>query len=186
MPFTILFAILFAKIKGYKISYIFKSWTIYPMVLGEIIFIFMTVSLFLRIELSNPFLIWFYTYFKFMYLTLYLFAFFKYKLYNSGLIGSFFIAFGSILNRIVMNANGGNMPVYPSLSYITGYVQKNEALSFNHHCPGVVNIKLKFLSDYLDFGYSIISIGDLFIHFFAFIMLYSTIKAINELNKKSS
>ena len=49
MPFTILFAILFAKIKGYKISYLFKSWTIYPIILAEIVLIFFQMTVFFNI-----------------------------------------------------------------------------------------------------------------------------------------
>ena len=47
------------------------------------------------------------------------------------------------------------------------------------HVLGNAETKVKFLTDYIDYGYSILSVGDVFIHLFFCIMLYSLIKAVN-------
>jgi hypothetical protein len=50
----------------------------------------------------------------------------------------------------------------------------------NLHVLGGEATKLKYLTDYLDVGYSILSPGDVLIHLFFCIMLYSLIKAVND------
>ncbi|MDD4799388.1 MAG: DUF5317 family protein, partial [Clostridia bacterium] len=80
----------------------------------------------------------------------------------------------------VIAQNGGQMPAFPSFSYITGYLTPEMFGSVDSlHILGNADTKYKFLTDYLDFGYSILSIGDVFIHLFFCIMLYFLIKAVN-------
>ena len=47
------------------------------------------------------------------------------------------------------------------------------------HTVGDSATKLKFLTDYIDVGYSILSIGDVLIHTFVFIVVYSVIQELN-------
>jgi hypothetical protein len=104
-----------------------------------------------------------------------------YKLYMPGLLGSALIITGTLLNKFVMMQNGGKMPVYASLSKITGYYS-DSAISYvdNIHIIGTHLTKFKFLTDFIDIGWSILSVGDLLIHSFTFIIIYNIIKDINK------
>ena len=87
---------------------------------------------------------------------------------------------GGALNDIAIKANGGFMPVFPKLSLWTGYAKLDSFTKVNDiHILGNANVKLKFLTDIFDLGYSILSIGDIFIRFYIFIIIYSSIKSIN-------
>ncbi|MCE5220316.1 MAG: DUF5317 domain-containing protein [Clostridium sp.] len=183
MPETILFAFLCAKIKGYKIKPLFKSWTIYPLIGFEIItLIGQTATFFGNYEfievVGNLTTI---------YLITYLLLVLKYELYISSIIGSFFVLLGGILNDIAIKANGGFMPVYQSLSYLTGRVMlKNFQRVNDIHILGDAQTKLKILTDFIDLGYTILSIGDIFIRVFVFIIIYNSIKRINNQRRKEN
>ena len=47
------------------------------------------------------------------------------------------------------------------------------------HVLGNAETKMKFLTDFIDLGYTILSIGDLCIRVFVFIVIYNAIKKIN-------
>jgi len=181
MPETILLAFLFAKIKGYKIRPLFKSWTIYPLIIFEIIYLIGQVAIFS----GNYKLIGFITSLKPIYLSTYLLLVFKYDIYINSIIGAIFVFLGGVLNDIVIKANEGFMPVYPTLSYLTGYI-KPEAfyLVKDIHILGNSQTKLKILTDFIDLGYSILSLGDVFIRIFVFIIIYNSIKKISKLATK--
>jgi hypothetical protein len=103
------------------------------------------------------------------------------------MIGSIFIFIGSILNDIAIKYNNGKMPVFPKLSYWTGYVKEDSFTKINDiHVWGNSSTKLKFLTDIIDTGYSILSIGDVFIRVFVFIIIFNVIKHINLGNKFSN
>jgi hypothetical protein len=174
--FTLLFSFLYAKIKHYKIKYLFHAWAIYPSLFLEIVFVFLTINMFL----SNYYFVQFAPIYKQIYLYSFILPILFYKLYKSGIIGSGFILVGTLLNRFVMSQNGGKMPVYPSLSLITGYIKPNTFSRISDiHIIGNVNTHFKILTDYIDLGYLVMSIGDLFIHFFCVIVIYQTIKVMN-------
>lgn len=176
MPETILLAFLFAKIKGYKIKPLFRSWTIYPIIIFEIIYLIGQVTIFS----GNYEFIGFMTRLKPLYLSAYLLLIFKYDIYINSIIGAGFVIMGGILNDIAIKANGGFMPVYPTLSYLTGYA-KPEAFNLvkDIHILGDSQTKLKILTDFIDLGYSILSMGDVFIRVFIFIIIYYSIKKIS-------
>jgi len=110
----------------------------------------------------------------------FVFALFVYRLYWPAVIGSGSIFFGTILNKFVIAQNYGKMPAFPSLSYITGYLTPEMFGSVDSlHALGNADTKFKFLTDYIDYGYCILSLGDVFIHLFFCIMLYYLIKAVN-------
>ena len=180
MIFSICFAILFAKIKKYKISYLFLSWTFYPIIVFTIIIFILQFSVFI----SNYNFVQYAPFIKTANLFTFLIPLFYYKQYKTGLIGSASIIIGTLLNKFVMAQNNGKMPVYPSLSYLTGYFKPNAIIQANDniHIMGNENTPWKILSDYIDVGFSILSIGDLFIHFFTFWVIYQTIKVLNKKN----
>lgn len=178
---TILIAFLFAKIKKYEIKPLFKSWEIYPIIICEVIYIIGQVLIFS----GNYDIIQFMQRLKPFYLCTYLLLIYKYDLYIYSIIGVGFMALGGILNDIAIKANGGFMPVYPTLSYLTGYVKPEAFILVNDiHVLGSSQTKLKFLTDYIDLGYSILSIGDVLIRVFVFIIVYNSIKKISYLRAK--
>lgn len=175
---TVLLALFVAKMKGYKLKPLFKDWAVYPSLMFTLFYLFLNITIFLG----------FYGFIKHTGLleTLYVLTFltliFKYELYKSALVGSICIFIGSSLNKLAMLVNGGKMPVFPTLSYITGYVKPDSFSKVNDiHILGSSETKLKVLTDYFDLGYSILSIGDIFIRLFTFIIIYNSIKYINQL-----
>lgn len=179
---TFLLAFILAKFKGYKLKPILKCRALYPIFTFEIIFILFNISTFM----GNYEFLRIAHWCKTIYMCLFLIPIFKYKNFIYGFIGAIYIFIGTGLNNFVINVNNGKMPVFPSLSYLTGYVRPDFFEKINRyndiHILGDSNTKYKFLTDYIDVGYSILSIGDIFIRGFAFIVIYTTIK---EINKKS-
>ncbi|MDK0564598.1 DUF5317 domain-containing protein [Clostridium perfringens] len=176
---AVIIALIIAKIKGYNLKPFFKSWTIYPILIFEAIYIVFQISIFM----GNYDVIKWAPWFKSIYMYLFLIPIFWYKEYISALIGSLFILAGTFLNHIVMAANGGEMPVFPSLSYLTGYLKPNTISEVNDiHMIGTSTIKYKYLSDIIDVGYSVLSIGDILIRIFVVIIIYVTVKKTNEKN----
>lgn len=166
-----------AKIKRYQLKYLFYSWTFYVILLIQCILIYFQFAVFFDVfyfikfaSLIEPAII-----------LSFIFAIIEFKLYKPAIVGSVCVVVGSLLNKIVISQNGGKMPVFPSLSYITGYVNPDTVGALDElHVLGDSQTKLKFLTDYIDFGYSILSLGDIFIHLFVCIMFYYLIKAVNE------
>ncbi len=177
MIVEILFVCLFARLKHYKVRYLFRSWTFYPVLIVQLMLVVFQFSVFLDtyffirfVPMSEPAVI-----FSF------LLGIFRYRLYKPAMLGSASIIFGTGLNKFVIAQNGGHMPVFPSLSYLTGYLTPEMFGSIDSlHVLGGADTKFKLLTDYIDYGYSILSPGDVFIHLFACIMLYSMIAAVSK------
>lgn len=171
-----LFALTLAKIKGYKIKPVMKAYTLYPYVFVELLYLFLQANIFLH----NYSFVQYTPYLKSIYLYALIIPMLYYKLYKPGLIGSGLIIIGTVLNKFVMMQNGGKMPVFASLSKLTGYYSETAiGTADSIHVVGTELTKYKFLSDFIDIGWSILSIGDLFIHSFTFIIIYFTIKELN-------
>jgi len=177
MILTITAAMLFAKFKHFKIKYLFLSWTFYPIIFLECVVTFFQINVFM----GNYYFIQFAPILKTVYQFAYLIPVFAFGLYKPALIGSCSIFLGTLMNKFVIAQNNGEMPVYPSLSYLTGYIKPDtfHQVQDNLHALGSTQVHWKFLSDYIDVGYSILSPGDVLIHFFSFLILYETIKALN-------
>lgn len=178
---TILLAMLFAKLKGYKLKPLFKSWAIYPIFGFAILYIILNSMIFF----GNYSFVKYAKILETLYILIFLIPIIMYKQYVSAIIGSISIIIGTILNKIVMSANEGKMPVYPTLSYLTGYYKPESFSKIKDiHVLGNSLTNLKALTDFIDLGYSILSIGDIFIRFFTFIIIYGSIKYLN--NQKSN
>jgi hypothetical protein len=173
---TILLVLLIAKVKKYEIKPLFRSWAIYPVLSLELIYFIFQINIFL----GNYSFIQYSAVLKIVYLSSYLFLILKYEQYIAAIIGSIFIFIGSTLNNIAIKVNGGKMPVFPSLSYATGYAKPDVFAKVNDiHILGSSTTSFKFLTDIFDLGYSILSIGDIFIRFFVFIIIFNSIKYTN-------
>ena len=182
---ALLIALLVAKIRKYKLAPLFKEWTTYLVLTLVLIFLIMNFS----ISQGNIVLIKFATAYKIVLVVVFGILIIKYNLYKAGFLSAALIVLGGILNNIVIKANGGRMPVFPSLSLITGYMApetfKNLENIDNLHTQGSSASKLAFLGDWIDVGYTIMSIGDLFIMSFVFVIIYSSIKHLNKCNPKN-
>lgn len=178
---TILIAMLAAKIKGYKLKPLFMSWEIYPVFLFVIIYIFLNMGIFF----GNYSFIKYARILESLYICTFFILIIKYKQCISAILGSACIVIGTILNKIAISANGGKMPVFPTLSYVTGYVKPEIFTKVKDiHVLGSTATRLKFLTDTIDLGYSILSIGDIFIRLFTFIIIFNTIRSINNIKAK--
>jgi len=178
---TIIISFVICKIKGFKLRPLFKSWTIYPVIFMELVYLFVQINIFMK----NYEVINYVGLLKTFYLCSYLPLIFKYKQYISAIIGSIFVVIGGILNDIAITANNGYMPVFPTISYFTGYANYDSFNKVNDiHILGDANAKLKVLTDIFDIGYSVLSLGDIFIRVFVFIILYSIVKHLNLTNDK--
>lgn len=176
---TIILAFVLAKLKGYKLGNLLKSRAIYPVILLEIIYIFFQVQVFIH----NYSVLKYSMVFGKILIFSFILLIYKHKQYINAIIGSIFVILGSILNNIAIHTNGGKMPVFPTLSYLTGYIDPkmlDKYPDIHVISNGIVNFK--FLTDIFDIGYSVLSIGDIFIRVFVFIIIYGAIK---ECNKKS-
>lgn len=172
---TVLLALLLAKCRGYRIAPFWKSVWFYPVFAGGSVLgvspgaDFSAQDAFLPVAgvLKN------------VYMVLYMLPLLRYRLYKPGVIGAGCIVAGTAMNKIVMAANGGKMPAFPTLSLRTGYFDPAllEAPG-SIHCLGTEATRLKFLTDYIDIGYSVLSIGDLFIRAFVVLIVFYAVKAM--------
>lgn len=179
---TIIISLIFCKIKGLKIKSLFKNWTIYPVMFMELIYIIMQVNIYLE----NYSVINYVGVLKTMYLCSYLPLIFKYNQYISAIIGAGFVIIGGILNDIAIWVNNGYMPVFPTVSYLTGYAKADSFSRVNDiHILGDSTTKLKILTDIIDVGYSVLSIGDVFIRVYVFIIIYNVVKLLNTTKEKN-
>lgn len=176
MIVEILLVCLFAKVRHYRLRYLFQSWTFYPVLIIQLMLVVFQFSIFFKtyyfirfVPITEPAMI-----------LSFAFAMFAYCLYKPAILGSVSIVLGTVLNKFVIAQNGGKMPVFPSLSYLTGYLTPDKLSSMDSlHVLGGAGTKFKVLTDYIDYGYSILSPGDVLIHLFVCIMLYFMIVAVN-------
>ncbi len=176
MFIEIIAALVFAKLKKYKLKFLFKTWTIVPILISELALIFLQITIFA----GNYYFVQYTEIVRIAHTACYLIPMFAFSLYKPAVIGSASMMVGTLLNKFVIAQNNGKMPVFPSLSYWTGYVKPDVFDRVNDiHILGDVNTKWKILTDYIDVGYCILSPGDVFIHLFTLFMLYSMIKAVN-------
>ncbi len=176
MVVEIIAVCILAKIKRYKLKYLFRTWTFYPILFMQCVLVVFQGSIFARNYVFVPLV----PYTEPAVILSFLFAILVFKLYKPALVGSSLIVAGTLLNKLAMAQNNGRMPVYPSLSYLTGYIT-NEVIctADTIHSLGGPDTHLKFLTDYIDYGYCILSPGDVLIHLFVCVALYALIKAVN-------
>ena len=173
---TIIISLIFCKIKKFKISPLFKNWAIYPVLFMDMVYLVVQANIFME----NYAVIKYVGILKTIYLCSYLPLVFKYKQFIASIIGSVFVIVGGILNDIAIAVNNGYMPVFPTLSYITGYAKLDAFDKVNDiHILGDSSTKLKPLTDIFDIGYSVLSIGDIFIRVYVFIIIYNVVKSLN-------
>ena len=180
MIIYILLAFLMARIKGYSIKPVLRDRSLYPLFVAEILYLMLQTSVFLGYYRFIPYA----GTFKTLYLYTLIVPIVVHRLYKAGFLGSIMLTVGSFLNRFVMSQNGGKMPVYATLSKYTGYFDEKVLGTIDQvHILGTEQTKYKILTDFIDVGYSILSIGDVLIHAFIFLVVYETIKVYGKKEK---
>ena len=177
---TIFIALLVAKIKKYKMKPLFMSWSVNPLLIMCFLYVILEFLLFKGIysPIKYTNIIKLLTFLSIFILII------NYNLYISSAIGSIFLIIGSLLNYIAITSNGGKMPVFISLSKLTGYAKLDSFSKVNDiHILGTSMVKYKFLTDIFDTGYCVMSIGDIFIRIFLLIIIYKSVQYAN-VNKK--
>lgn len=173
---TIFIALIIAKIKKYKLKPFLKNWTVYPLFVLSVVYIIMELQVFKGIYSSIKYT----NIFKVLFFLSLFIIIVEYKLYISSAIGSVFILLGSLFNYIAIKANNGKMPVFVTLSKYTGYIKPESFSKINDiHVLGNSASKYKFLTDIFDVGYNIMSIGDILIRGFVFLVIYKAIENAN-------
>lgn len=181
---TVLLSFIVAKIRKYKLLPIFKHWSFYPVLFMALIYIYLEFTIwqgdYSLIKYSNLF--------KTAYLSCLLILAIDYDRMKVFLCSTPLIWIGTFLNIIAIRANGGKMPVYPSLTYFTGYAKPemfiDSAKYGDFHILGDAYTKMIPLTDVFDvFGYSVMSIGDILVRLFVFLIIYHSIKSSNGVQK---
>lgn len=176
---AVLLAFIIAKIKRYRVTGIFKAWPMWP------VFFFLITNLIYQLLIfsGNFQLLNFVPVNRTLSLLSFLVPVIVYKRYRSAIIGAVCIFLGSAMNRFAMELNGGKMPVFPTISRMTGYLSHDALINAsqydNIHIIGSSETKLKFLTDIFDTGFGVLSLGDLLVKAYAAIITYSVIKHVN-------
>lgn len=177
LPF-LLAACLIAKIRRYRLAPIWRDLSLYPIYAVECAYWTLQGFAFAGDYRFVPYA----AYLQMAFLLSLVFPILRHRLYVRAIVGTGMTLLGTALNKLVMAANGGKMPVYPTLSRLTGYFDPAalEGGFDSVHALMGGNTALRFLGDYIDIGFSIMSPGDLLIHGFSAIIFYGAIKSLNE------
>jgi hypothetical protein len=167
-----------AKMRGYRCSPMWRDVSLYPLFAMECAYWFVQVCAFAGNYSFLPYA----GHLQSAFLLSMLFPILKHRLHARAIVGTGMVLAGTALNKLVIAANGGKMPVYATLSRLTGYYNPNAlAQGFDTaHTIGGANTALRFLGDYIDVGFSIMSPGDVLIHGFIAVIVYGAIKSMNK------
>ena len=178
MILFILLAIVIAKLRRYRIGVLLREPSLIPIWAIEIIFWLLQICIWRQdyrfIGLAG--------YLQTASILALLWPILKFRLYPQAIVGAVMVTVGSALNRIVMYVNDGMMPVVPSFSGFTKYYHEG-ALEVSQDVRHVImsdTTKLNFLADYIDVGFSVISIGDVLVHLFTTVVIYCVIAKCNQ------
>ena len=178
---TVILALVFVRLKGTKLKEIFRHCEFYPVFIGALTYIFLQIGMFKGDYSLLPYA----NIYKALYSAAIFFLIYRFKLYKQGFIGIGLMFVGMGLNKLVMYFNNSKMPVFPTLSLKTGYIDINNLNTIDGwHVVGDSTTRLKFLSDIFDTGYCVMSLGDIFVRAFLFIVIFYSFKSIkNEPHK---
>jgi len=172
--------------ESYLIKPILKQWSFYPVIFMSIFYVYLQYTImnqnyyFLQYQhiIKNAILG--------SYMVLGLDVLLRYEKYKEYIIACCSLLCGFTLNYIVMHFNQGKMPIFPDISYSTGYTQYNVIMNASKfsdfHVLGDHTTRLIFLSDIFDIGGSIWSPGDVLCRLFAFIIVYFSVKEISKIH----
>lgn len=178
MILFILLAIIIAKVRKKHVTVLLHEPSLIPVWIVEVVFWILQA----RIWMQDYRFIGLAGYLQTTSILALLWPILKFRLYPQAIAGAVMVGAGSAMNRIVMHANGGRMPVLPSFSGATAYYREG-ALELSRDVRHIMMseaTKLNFLADYIDVGFSVISPGDVLIHLFTTIVIYCVIAKCNQ------
>lgn len=182
MILFILLGVLFAALRGKRPRSLLHEPSLIPLAVLEIVFWVFQISAWRGDYRFVPYGSWLQT----ASILSLLWPILKFRLYPRALAGAAMVCAGSLLNRIAMAANAGSMPVYPTLSRLTRYYQEGAIAASGdaRHILMSGDTKLNFLGDFIDVGFSVMSVGDLMIHGFVALVVYGVAARLNETKEK--
>jgi hypothetical protein len=166
---SILIAFIIALFNRINIIPILTLWPMIPIYLASLFYIIAIILELLKI--NNPLkkcmiIVWILPTISIIYFGI------QYQLYIRLLVGLILFVTGIILNIIACKYNNNRMPVFPSLSYCTKFFTKEKANKSDTHQLGHENTKVIPLTDIIDLGYNVFSIGDILIFGIFGIIIY--------------
>ena len=175
MLIFILIPFLIAYFKGYRIRSAFQVWDLYPFFAACACHAFFVINAWL----GNHSYVRFASLLQFFMIFTLLLPIVWRRITYPTLVGVGMSLVGTLMNHIAIRANGGKMPVYPTVSKWIGYYREGQldGTIDDLHVLMDESSRLVFLTDYFDFGSCVLSPGDLLIHSFASIIIYYAIKA---------
>lgn len=181
MLIFILVPLIIAAIKGYRIFDLFKVVDMYPFFAVCLCHGFFIAAAWLDIHTFVKYS----ELMQYLFIITLLFPIIRRQLSTQAFVGSGITVLGTLMNRIVISANDGHMPVKISLSKLIGYADESDFTGAidSMHVLMSDSTKLNFLADYIDLGVCIMSPGDALIHSFASIIIYYTVKAVCPMKK---
>lgn len=176
IPFIII-PLIAARWKHHSLKPLFHTFDLLPLLAVELVHIFFQVSFWL----GNTNFVKYSSFLQWAFILVLLLPILKRKLYVPAICGAGCTVAGSLLNRVVISANNGKMPVFPTLSQLTGYCTRELLVSGvdNLHVLMDNGSRLPFLGDYIDLGWCILSPGDVLNHMFISIIIYCTVVGAN-------
>ena len=177
MLIFILVPLIIARVKGYRVLELFKVIDMYPLFMTCLCHGFFIVNAWF----GNHSFVRYAKLLQFLLIFTLLLPIIRRRITIPALVGVGLTMVGTVMNNVVRNANGGKMPVYPTISKWIWYYKSGQLESGaidDLHIMMDSSTKLPFLADYFDFGTCILSPGDLLVHSFASIIIYYTIKSV--------
>jgi len=175
MLIFILIPLIIARVKGYRVLELFKVIDMYPFFMVCACHGFFVLNAWN----DNHSFVRFAKLVQFLLIFTLILPIVRRRITTPALIGVGMTMVGTVMNTIVINANGGKMPVYPTVSKWFGYHREGQldGTIDDLHVLMDESSRLVFLTDYFDLGSCVLSPGDLLIHSFASIIIYYAIKA---------
>lgn len=176
MLLFILIPLILARIKGYRIRDLFRVCDLYPFFLACACHAFFVVNAWF----GNHFFVRFAEVLQYCMIFTMLLPILRRRIFAPTMVGVGLTMVGTLMNHVAISANGGKMPVYPTVSKWIGYYKDGQldGAIDDLHVLLDSSTALPFLTDYIDLGSCILSPGDVLIHAFASIVIYYTIKAV--------
>ena len=176
MLIFILIPLVIARIKGYRIWSVFRVVDLYPFFLTCFVHGFFVVNAWL----GNHSFVAYASALQYVMILSLLLPILRRTIFAPTLVGVGLTLVGTVMNRVVIAANNGKMPVYPTVSKWIGYYKDGQLDGSidELHILADDSSKLLLLADYIDLGVCVLSPGDLLIHAFASIVIYYTVKRV--------
>ncbi len=176
MLIFILIPLIIAYIKGYRIWSVFRVIDLYPFFLACACHGFFVINAWL----GNHSFVKYAAILQYVMIISMLLPVVRQRIFVPTMVGVGLTMVGTAMNHIVINANGGKMPVYPTVSKWIGYYKDGQLDGSIDELHVLMDgsSKLPFLADYFDLGSCVLSPGDLLIHAFASIIVYYTVKSV--------